>query len=72
MFDTINKQYVNIQGSSLIKAEQFEEKVKKIFSLWSEWSIYDLNFMNGLQATFYQDPNKFITSAQGVQVYKYD
>ena len=49
-FEHLNRLYISIDGR--ITAKNMEERVLSVLQGWKEWSIFPVNFLNGLEATF--------------------
>eukprot|EP01038_Epipyxis_sp_PR26KG_P014491 gene14491-19453_t len=49
-----------ITAKGRMSAFQVEERIKKLFQCWSQWSIFPTLFLTGLQASFYRSENDII------------
>ena len=51
-FEHLNRLFISIDGR--MTAKNMEEKVKAVLLGWKDWSIFPMNFLDGLEATFFR------------------
>ena len=51
IFEHLGRMFRNTTGR--MSAHQIEERVKKVFCAWKEWSIFPLTYLAGLETMFY-------------------
>ena len=52
LFEHLNRMFVSIIGR--MTAKNVEDRVKAVLYCWKEWSIFPINFLDGLEATFFR------------------
>jgi hypothetical protein len=51
----------------LLYARQIEDRIKKLFAVWAEWSVFPTLYLVGLQATFYMNTSERSAMKEYVQ-----
>jgi hypothetical protein len=51
----------------LLYARQIEDRIKKLFAVWAEWSVFPTLYLVGLQATFYLNTSERSAMKEYVQ-----